>query len=32
VARVQQDLADVGKVESPAKMEGKSLTMILAPK
>ncbi|MCC6319342.1 MAG: translation initiation factor IF-3 [Gemmatimonadaceae bacterium] len=32
VARVQQDLADIGKVESPAKMEGKSLTMILAPK
>ena len=32
VARVQQDLADAGKVESPAKMEGKSLTMILAPK
>ncbi|MGQ0649060.1 MAG: translation initiation factor IF-3 [Gemmatimonadaceae bacterium] len=32
VQRVQVDLADVGTVESPAKMEGKSLTMILAPK
>ncbi len=32
VARVATELADVGKVESPAKMEGKALTMILAPK
>ena len=32
VERVGSELADVAKVESPAKMEGKSLTMILAPK
>jgi translation initiation factor IF-3 len=32
VSRVATDLADVAKVESAAKMEGKSLTMILAPK
>ena len=32
VDRVSTELADVAKVESPAKMEGKSLTMILAPK
>jgi translation initiation factor IF-3 len=32
VDRVSVELADVAKVESPAKMEGKSLTMILAPK
>jgi translation initiation factor IF-3 len=32
VERVATDLADVAKVESPARMEGKSLTMILAPK
>jgi len=32
VARVAEDLADVAKVESDAKMEGKSMTMILTPK
>ena len=32
VDRVAQDLADIGKVESDAKMEGKSMTMILAPR
>lgn len=32
VERVAVDLADVAKIESPARMEGKSLTMILAPK
>jgi translation initiation factor IF-3 len=32
VERVASELADVAKVESPARMEGKSLTMILAPK
>ncbi len=32
VERVSTHLADVAKVESSAKMEGKSLTMILAPK
>lgn len=32
VQRVAADLADVGKVENAARMEGKSLTMILAPK
>ncbi len=32
VQRVATDLADVGKVENAARMEGKSLTMILAPK
>ena len=32
VERVSQQLADVAKTESSAKMEGKSLTMILAPK
>jgi len=32
VERVATDLADVAKIESPARMEGKSLTMILAPK
>ena len=32
VDRVSTDLADVAKVESEAKMEGKSMTMILTPK
>ena len=32
VDRVAQDLADIGKIESDAKMEGKSMTMILAPR
>ena len=32
VDRVAADLADVAKIESEAKMEGKSLTMILTPK
>ncbi|MBL8958523.1 MAG: translation initiation factor IF-3 [Gemmatimonadetes bacterium] len=32
VQRVAVDLADVGKIEMSAKMEGKALTMILAPK
>lgn len=32
VQRVSEHLAEVAKTESPAKMEGKSLTMILAPK
>lgn len=32
VDRVATDLADVAKIESAARMEGKSLTMILAPK
>ena len=32
VERVSTLLADVAKVESPARMEGKTLTMILAPK
>src|SRR4029079_18377781 len=32
VARVAADLADVGKIESEPKMEGKSMTMILTPK
>ncbi len=32
VERVASDLADVAKVESDAKMEGKSMTMILTPK
>ncbi|MFN8667265.1 MAG: translation initiation factor IF-3 [Gemmatimonadaceae bacterium] len=32
VERVSQQLADIAKTESSAKMEGKSLTMILAPK
>jgi translation initiation factor IF-3 len=32
VERVSTDLADVAKVESDAKMEGKSMTMILTPK
>ena len=32
VERVGQELADIAKVESDAKMEGKSMTMILTPK
>jgi translation initiation factor IF-3 len=32
VDRVASTLADVGKIESEAKMEGKSMTMILTPK
>jgi translation initiation factor IF-3 len=32
VDRVAQQLADLAKVESDAKMEGKSMTMILTPK
>lgn len=32
VERVAQELSDIAKVESPVKMEGKQLTMILAPK
>lgn len=32
VIRVAQELADVGKIESDPKFEGKSMTMILAPK
>ena len=32
VDRVATDLADIAKIESAAKMEGKQLTMILSPK
>ena len=32
VDRVGQQLADIAKIESDAKMEGKSMTMILAPR
>jgi translation initiation factor IF-3 len=32
VDRVAADLADVSKIESEPKMEGKSMTMILTPK
>jgi translation initiation factor IF-3 len=32
VERVATELADVAKIETPARMEGKQLTMILAPK
>jgi len=32
VARVAAELADFAKIESDAKMEGKSMTMILTPK
>jgi translation initiation factor IF-3 len=32
VARVSTELADIAKVESDAKMEGKSMTMILTPR
>jgi len=30
--RVSGELADIGKVETDAKLEGKNMTMILAPK
>jgi translation initiation factor IF-3 len=30
--RVSTELADVGKVESAGRLEGKSMTMILTPK
>lgn len=30
--RVATDLADVGKIEADAKLEGKNMTMIIAPK
>ncbi len=30
--RVANDLADVGKIEADAKLEGKNMTMIIAPK
>jgi translation initiation factor IF-3 len=30
--RVAADLADIGKIETDAKLEGKNMTMILAPK
>jgi translation initiation factor IF-3 len=29
---VATDLSDVGKIESAGRLEGKSMTMILAPK
>ena len=32
VERVSQELADLAKIESAPTMEGKSMTMILAPK
>jgi translation initiation factor IF-3 len=32
VARVAETLADLAKVETAAKLEGKQLTMILTPK
>jgi translation initiation factor IF-3 len=32
VDRVSQELADIAKIESDAKMEGKQMTMILTPK
>lgn len=32
VERVAQTLADVAKIETPARLEGKALTMILTPK
>lgn len=32
VERVAQGLADIAKIETPAKLEGKALTMILTPK
>ncbi len=32
VERVAQALADVAKIETPARLEGKALTMILTPK
>ena len=30
--RVATDLADIGKIEAEAKLEGKNMTMIIAPK
>jgi translation initiation factor IF-3 len=30
--RVATELADIGKIETDAKLEGKNMTMILAPK
>ena len=30
--RVATELADIGKIESAGRLEGKSMTMILAPK
>jgi translation initiation factor IF-3 len=30
--RVAQELADIGKIESEGRLEGKSMTMILTPK
>ena len=30
--RVAADLADIGKIETDAKLEGKNMTMVLAPK
>jgi translation initiation factor IF-3 len=30
--RVANDLADIGKIEADAKLEGKNMTMIIAPK
>jgi translation initiation factor IF-3 len=30
--RVSSDLSDIGKIEADAKLEGKNMTMILAPK
>ena len=32
IDRVSQELADIARIESDAKMEGKSMTMILTPK
>lgn len=32
VSRVAQELADIGKIESDARLEGKAMTMILTPK
>jgi translation initiation factor IF-3 len=30
--RVANELSDIGKIETDAKLEGKNMTMILAPK
>jgi translation initiation factor IF-3 len=30
--RVAASLADIGKIESDAKLEGRNMTMVLAPK
>jgi translation initiation factor IF-3 len=30
--RVAANLADVGKIESDAKLEGRNMTMVIAPK